>query len=112
VEPEILELLQRLLKRLDAENPADVMPRHGQRGLETRVDALLPGRVIIPDRAPGDARLEARLHGSAARRIIAAKADRHDADAIRIDIRTRRQIVEAGAAGDFIVVAHRHAAEA
>ena len=56
---------------------------HGERGLELRVDALLPRRVVVPDRAPGDAGGKARLHRSAARRVIAAEADGDDADLLR-----------------------------
>src|SRR5258708_17697674 len=88
------------------------MAGHRHRGLKAGIDALLPGAVIIPDRAPGDAGGEARLERRAAWRVIAAEADGDDADALWVDVAAPLQIIDAGAAGLLVVVAQRHAAEA
>src|SRR6202451_2044536 len=109
VEPERLELFQRRVEAVDAEDPHDVMARHRHRGLETGIDALLPGAVIIPDRAPGDAGGKAGLQRGTTRRVIAAEADGDDADALYVDIAARLQIIDASAAGLLVIVAQRHA---
>src|SRR6202011_87338 len=72
----------------------------------------LPGAVIIPDRAPGDAGGKARLERRATRRVIAAETDGDDADAPYVDVAARFQIIDAGATGLFVIVAQRHAAKA
>src|SRR6185436_15365025 len=54
-------------------------------------EAVLPDLPVVPLRAPGDAAREALLEGGGARRVVAAQADRHDADAPRIDVRARCQ---------------------
>src|SRR5262249_54910659 len=86
--------------------------RHGERSLELCFDAPLPYRVIIPDGPPGDAGGKARLERGAARGVIAAQADRDDADPFRVDVAAFFQEIDAGAAGFLIVVAQHEAAEA
>src|SRR6202035_3895331 len=112
VEPERLELFQRGVEAVDAEDPHDVVAGHRHRRLEARIDALFPGAVVIPDRAPGDAGSETLIQRRAARRVIAAKADGDDTDALYVDVAARFQIIDAGAAGLLVVVTQRHAAEA
>ena len=92
VEPEAFELLHRLGAALDAEHPHQMLRRHRQRrhrAAVEQVEALLPGVVIVPLRAPGDAGGVARLERRRARRVIAAEADRHHADALGIDLLAR-----------------------
>ena len=87
------------------------MAGHRERRLELRLDAPLPYRVIVPDRAPGDAGGKARFERGATRRVIATKADRDDADPLRVDVRAPLQEIDAGAAGLLVVVAQDETAE-
>src|SRR5262249_57408665 len=84
---------------------------HRQRWLELGLDAPLPHRVIIPDRAPGDAGGKARLERGAARRVVAAEADCDDADLLAVDVIALFQEIDASAAGFFIIVAQDEPAE-
>ena len=61
--------------------------------------------MVVPDGAPGDAGGEARLERCAARRVVAAEADRNDADFLGVDIGAAFEEIDAGAAGLLIVVA-------
>src|SRR5262249_33426052 len=66
VEPKALELLQRLLLRLDAEDPQQLLPGHRERGILTTrdpVQAILPDGVVIPLGAPRDTGGQPRLEG-------------------------------------------------
>src|SRR5262245_46810127 len=67
--------------------------------------------MVIPDRAPCDARGKARFQRRAARRVVAAKADRHDADALRIDIVALLEVIDAGRAGGLVVMAQGETAK-
>src|SRR5262249_36417488 len=82
-----------------------------QRCLELRLDAALPHRVIVPDRAPGDAGGKARLERGTARRVVAAQADCDDADLLAVDVIALFQEINASAAGFFIIVAQDEPAE-
>jgi hypothetical protein len=82
-----------------------------ERCLELRFDAALPHRVVIPDRAPGDAGRKARLERGAARRVVAAEADGDDADLFAVNIIALLQEVDASAAGFFIIMAQDKSAE-
>src|SRR4029077_8305111 len=55
-------------------------------------EAARPNLVIIPLRAPGDATGKTRLQRGGARRVIAAKRERHDADPCRIEFVARGKI--------------------
>src|SRR5262245_23216408 len=88
------------------------MAGHRERSLELRLDAPLPYRVIVPDGAPGDASGKARLERGAARRVVAAEADRDDADPLGIDVGAPLQEIDAGASGLLVVVAQHQGAEA
>src|ERR1700722_4238374 len=57
-------------------------------------DAGREGDPEIEDRAPGDAALEALLERRRARRIVAAERERHDADAVAVDVGARLQVVD------------------
>src|SRR5215470_16396238 len=98
VEPERLQLLECVIEGVGAENPHDVMAGHRERSLELRLDAPLPYRVIVPDRAPGDASGKARLERGATRRVVTAEADGDDADPLGVDVRPFLQEIDAGAA--------------
>src|SRR3954466_13944652 len=50
------------------------------------LETLAPDFLVVPLRAPGDAAGVARLEGGGARRIVAAEADCHDADALGVDL--------------------------
>src|SRR4029077_10274126 len=106
---ERLELFQRRVETIDAENPHDVMAGHRHRGLEAGIDGLFPVAVKIPDRAPGDAGGKAWFQRRATRRVIAAETDGDNADALGVDVTARFQIIDARAAGLLVVVAQRHA---
>src|SRR5262249_15864747 len=112
VEAERLEALERVVERIGAQNPHDLLARHRKRRFEGSLDAALPDRLVIPDRAPGDAGGEARIERRTARRVVTAQAYGDDADPFRIDVRALLQEVEARAAGHLVVVAQREAAEA
>src|SRR5690606_15265692 len=115
VQTEAFEALHRFLARVDAEDPEQVPPRHRERrrlaGIEL-VEAVLPCLPVVPLRAPGETAGEALLEGGGARRIVAAKADRHDADALRIDLGARGEIFVRGARVALGVVTQVEAAEA
>src|SRR6516165_758324 len=111
VELERLEPLQCVLERRGAQDPHDVVARDRQRCLELGLDAPLPHRVIIPDGAPGDAGGKARLERGTARRVVAAEADRDDADLPAVDVTSLFQEIDASAAGFFIIVAQDKPAE-
>src|ERR1700722_5258293 len=93
-QPPILQLFDRGIEAGDAEHPHDVIARHRERALESLVDAALPDRVIVPDRAPGYTGLEPRLEGGGAGGIVAAQADPHDADALLVDVGAGLEIVD------------------
>src|SRR5512142_250783 len=63
-------------------------------GLGQSLETVLPDFLIVPLRAPGDAAGKALLERRRARRVVAAQADRHDADPPGIDLGPRCQIVE------------------
>src|SRR5262249_30926106 len=67
--------------------------------------------VIIPDGAPGDAGGKARLERGTAGRVVAAEADRDDADLPAVDVTSLFQEIDASAAGFFIIVAQDKSAE-
>src|SRR5687768_10156267 len=66
----------------------------------------------VPLRAPRDARREALVERGTARRVVAAEAQRDDGDTIAVDIRARREIIEARAAHELVVVMQRYVAQA
>ena len=115
VEPEAFELLHRGGAAVDAENPHQVLGRHRQRrhraGIE-QLEAPPPGLVIVPLRAPGDAAGKAWLERGGARRVIAAEADRHHADALWIDLLAAGEILVGGGGVFFGLGDQRQAAEA
>src|ERR1700730_1076754 len=88
VELEVFQLLERRGAVVDAEHPLQMLRRHRQRQYPAGIEQIEPPRpdlVIIPLRAPGDAAGEALLQRRRARRVIAAEAERHHADALWIE---------------------------
>src|SRR5262249_28885638 len=95
-EPEAFELLQCSGAAVDAEHPLQVLGRDREREYLAGVELLEPARpdlVIVPLRAPGDAAGIARLERSGARRVIAAEAQRHHADALGIELAPASEIL-------------------
>src|SRR5262245_2444747 len=105
VQAESLDFPESFLPRLDTAGPEQVIRRDGQRRLLDFLEAPLPGRVIVPDRSPRYACPVARIHRCCAWSVISAQAHRHDGDPARVDVGTRREIVESGAPGYLEVMA-------
>src|SRR5262249_58334479 len=55
-------------------------------------EPLLPDRVVVPLRPPGDAAGVARFERGGARRVVAAEAQRHHADAALVELGAGRKI--------------------
>src|SRR5581483_10161553 len=92
VELERLEVRKHLILRLHVEHPGDMLVRNGKRrrvGARQALEALAPDLLVVPLRPPGEAAGKALLEGRRARGVIAAEADRHYADALRIDLGPR-----------------------
>ena len=66
----------------------------GRVGARQALETVAPDLLVVPLRAPGEAAREALLVRRRARRVVAAEADRHHADAPGIDLRPRRQVVK------------------
>ena len=81
---------------LGAEHPLAVLGEARHRGLARAADARRERGAEIEDRAPRDAALEALLERGGARRVVAAERQRHDADAVAVDVGARLEIVDRG----------------
>src|SRR6185437_15664523 len=96
IELERLQPLHRLGLRRRVQHPENMLRSNRQRRrfrARDAVETVAPDFLIIPLCAPGDATGEALLEGRRARRVIAAEADRHDANPLWVDLGPRREIV-------------------
>ena len=92
VQAKAFEFFHRFIARFDVEYPQQMLPRHRQRRQLAAVEffkAGAPDFPVVPLRAPGDAGGEALLKGRRARRVVAAEADRHNANALGVDLLAR-----------------------
>src|SRR5712692_9184968 len=95
LEAETFEPLEGLLLGLGGEDPQQVLPRHGERerlAAGDAVQALLPDGVVVPLGTPRNAGCKTRLERGRAGRIVATQADRHDPDALVVDLRSGGQV--------------------
>src|SRR5262249_22878718 len=80
--------------------------RKGRRvRLRQTIEAIAPDFLIVPLRAPGETTRIPLVKCSRSRRVIAAKADCHNADALWIDFGPGGQIVKDRARVVFGIVA-------
>ncbi len=68
---------------------------------------LHPVRVIVEVRAPRHTRGEPLLERRRARRVVAAHAERHDRDALGIDVGPARDVIVGRGRRNFVIVAAR-----
>src|SRR6476660_685256 len=66
----------------------------GRVGARQPLETVAPYFLVVPLRAPGEAAGVTLLERRGARRVVAAEADRHHADAPGVDLRPRRKIIE------------------
>src|SRR4029079_2175287 len=79
------------------EHPGDVLMRDRERrsiGAREALEAVAPDLLVVPLRTPGETACKALFERRRARRVVAAEADRHHADALGIDLWPRRKIVK------------------
>src|SRR5215471_3879064 len=115
LEPEPLELLQRLVLCLDAEDPQEMVPRYRERrtlAARDPVQTLLPDGVVVPLGTPRDAGGQPWLERRGPRRVVATEADGHHADAGGIDLRPRGEVVVGGCGVALGLVMQGQVAEA
>src|SRR6266853_3033081 len=96
-----------LFDALSAEHPLSVVVVSRHRRFAAIRGAVLRDLVEIVQRAPAHAALEALFERCRARRVVPAQAHSSNADTLRVDIRSRPQIVNARPSRHFGVVATR-----
>src|SRR3984885_760390 len=97
----LLDALESLFHRFGAHDPRKLKEGHGDT-FGSSSPAFLPHHTIIPDRAPGDARLDPSFECSGTGRVM-AQADAQNSNTGGIDVRTRLQIVDNGSRGNLVI---------
>jgi len=110
---ELLHLLHRRVHVLRAEHPRQLEMRGGDAVvvLLHRRPALLPHRVVVVVRAPGDAGGVALLECGDTRRVVAAGAVGHDRHPLWVHVLAHRDELVRRCAGGLVVVAGRVVAQ-
>ncbi len=121
LEAEVLELAERALPVRHAEDAQDLLARGAQRRAVAQLRRALARHVAhaphhagvgVEDRAHHGAGPDALLEGHGARRVVAAPARGHQADARGVHVGAAHQPVDAGRHGPLEVVARGQAVHA